>query len=388
MKVGKHHWWKFLILTLIAVILAGVCPVLAAKHYSRMAIKQGISQFNRQAVVRDSLFAGPFSARIPLEAADFPYSRLRSLAQELGLDPEREIARISEPFGTPWIYIANSRIITQLIDNLYHALHLGHLDALRIYFWLTLLGFLVFLTVQSRWKYKYPVSDEQLPSPSVTNRCYTLLMFVITCCLSVQLLLAVLNYGPDFSRYIAENSDYKLYLASVVFLLLILYVGVLSLSVIHLIRLAGRRHKTMNHWLEGSWTALFLVLIFSVNFSGNQLRSMASSLRIWQQFNYRNQVNTNCLEICARARQWYKIYDDNKYRKWDEIDLPALSMSSEDRYGYYRLTESGRMLKVHGESKYRLDSGELAKVICTYDPLADSLAVELIPEYIITGDRP
>ncbi len=368
---------RLIILSFVSIIFIAAVPAFFSYKFTGYTIENSIVEFNRQAIISDSLFSGPFAENVPKITEGFDFEKLRLLSQMLEINIEPIIERIKEPFGSVFISDALSKIIKKMVSRFYQSIFKGYLDSIKILFWLSLLGILIFLSVLNRMKSKLNGLNSFINTGPGNIKELKILygLFVIT--ILGYLAFYVFPMIFRFSSKIVGLRDFSLRFSTPCMLISLLFLTILFICIYLFLNLFKDRIFSYNRYLNIVWIVPILTLMYSIYFSSGLIRQLHNSLEVRKNYQNRNSIITACRYAASNIRQWYFSNSRPSQSDWEKLSLEDFSLPAEDDFALYTL-EIEKGLIVKGVGKKVNPEGEIVTVNCIYNPFEDEIEIFLL----------
>ena len=369
---------RLIILSFVSIIFIAAVPAFFSYKFTGYTVENSIVEFNRQAIISDSLFSGPFAENVPKTIEGFDFDKLRLLSQMLEINIEPLIERIKEPFGSVFISDALSKIIKKMVSRFYQSIFKGYLDSIKILFWLSLLGILIFLSVLNRIKSKlYGLSSFINTRPGNIKELKIMYgLFVIT--ILGYLAFYVFPMIFRFSSKIVGLRDFSLGFSTPCMLISLLFLTILSICIYLFLNLFKKRIYAHNRYLNIVWIVPILTLMYSIYFSSGLIKQLHDSLEVRKNYQNRNSIITACRYAASNIRQWYFSNSKPSQSDWEKFSLEDFSLPAEDDFALFTLEIENDGFIVKGVGKKVNPEGEIVTVNCKYNPFEDEIEIFLL----------
>lgn len=369
---------RLIILSFVSIIFIAAVPVFFSYKFTGYTVENSIVEFNRQAIISDSLFSGPFAENVPKTTEGFDFEKLRLLSQMLEINIEPLIERIKEPFGSVFISDALSKIIKKMVSRFYQSIFKGYLDSIKILFWLSLLGILIFLSVLNRMKSKLNGLSSFINTRPGNIKELKIMygLFVIT--ILGYLAFYVFPMIFRFSSKIVGLRDFSLGFSTPCMLISLLFLTILSICIYLFLNLFKKRIYAHNRYLNVVWIVPILTLMYSIYFSSGLIKQLHDSLEVRKNYQNRNSIITACRYAASNIRQWYFTNSEPSQPDWEKFSLEDFSLPAEDDFALYTLEIENEGFIVKGVGKKVNPKGEITTVNCKYKPFEDEIEIFLL----------
>ncbi len=369
---------RLIILSFVSIIFIAAIPVFFSYKFTGYTVENSIVEFNRQAIISDSLFSGPFAENVPKTTVGFDFEKLRLLSQMLEINIEPLIERIKEPFGSVFISDALSKIIKKMVSRFYQSIFKGYLDSIKILFWLSLLGILIFLSVLNRMKSKLNGLSSFINTRPGNIKELKIMygLFVIT--ILGYLAFYVFPMIFRFSSKIVGLRDFSLGFSTPCMLISLLFLTILSICIYLFLNLFKKRIYAHNRYLNVVWIVPILTLMYSIYFSSGLIKQLHDSLEVRKNYQNRNSIITACRYAASNIRQWYFTNSEPSQPDWEKLSLEDFSLPAEDDFALYTLEIENDGFIVKGVGKKVNPEGEIVTVNCKYNLFEDEIEIFLL----------
>jgi hypothetical protein len=369
---------RLIILSFVSIIFIAAIPVFFSYKFTGYTVENSIVEFNRQAIISDSLFSGPFAENVPKTTVGFDFEKLRLLSQMLEINIEPLIERIKEPFGSVFISDALSKIIKKMVSRFYQSIFKGYLDSIKILFWLSLLGILIFLSVLNRMKSKLNGLSSFINTRPGNIKELKIMygLFVIT--ILGYLAFYVFPMIFRFSSKIVGLRDFSLGFSTPCMLISLLFLTILSICIYLFLNLFKKRIYAHNRYLNVVWIVPILTLMYSIYFSSGLIKQLHDSLEVRKNYQNRNSIIAACRYAASNIRQWYFTNSEPSQPDWEKLSLEDFSLPAEDDFALYTLEIENDGFIVKGVGKKVNPEGEIVTVNCKYNLFEDEIEIFLL----------